>query len=232
MNFGREYARWAQKSPLMSNVIVATAKTVAADILVQNKIEGKSLKNLDYQRIGIFGAFGFFYLGIVQYGIYVKGVQRVFDKRALDKFCNSSVRDKIKDKIGLKILAWTIAIDSVAIQPFIYWPSYYVTKEVGYTVTNQSNECNIGYDDRDGSGSVVSNAMIKYSNNFWQDNLGMFAFWLPMDMIIYSVPLHLRLHLNHIISFGWVGLVSIFRGAKEPVADDDKEVISENIGTR
>ena len=63
--------------------------------------------------------------------------------------------------------------------------------------------------------SLVSSALTKYRNNFWQDNLGMCGFWLPMDLIIYSVPLHMRLHLNHGISFAWVALVSIFRGQKD-----------------
>ena len=56
----------------------------------------------------------------------------------------------------------------------------------------------------------------------------MCGFWLPMDVIIYSVPLHLRLHLNHIISFAWVALVSIFRGEEEEedvkIEDGDDDV--------
>ena len=101
--------RWAQRAPFSSQVAVATTKTIAADIVVQTAVEGKSLQNVDYRRVGVFGAFGFLYLGVVQYGLYVKGMQRVFDKAALEKFCSAPIREKIRDKVGLQILAGTIA---------------------------------------------------------------------------------------------------------------------------
>ena len=45
---------------------------------------------------------------------------------------HSTFRQKIKDKAGLKILAGTIALDFVVIQPFLYWPSYYAVKAIGF----------------------------------------------------------------------------------------------------
>jgi hypothetical protein len=216
------YVRWAKRAPFVSQVIVATGKTIAADVLVQTVVENRTLHEINMQRVGIFAGFGFLYLGVVQYGLYVKGMQRLFNKEALDKFCNAPIRQKIRDVTGLKILAGTIAIDFFAIQPFLYWPTYYVVKEIGYTGgLDGTRECR----SVEGSGAVaakvgvsstmVSSALTKYKNSFWEDNLGMCGFWLPMDMVIYSVPLHMRLHLNHTISFAWVALVSIFRGGNE-----------------
>lgn len=219
-SFGRAYLRWAARAPFSSQVAVATSKTVAADMLVQSQIEGKQLHEIDYRRVGIFGAFGFLYLGVAQYGIYVNCMQRVFDKVALDKFCNASFREKLRDKVGLQILAGTIAIDFVLIQPFLYWPAYYLVKEAGYQQKNEGGEKAADKSCDEDGGNFFSNAMSKYGKNCVDDNLGMCGFWLPMDMIIYSVPLHLRLHLNHIISFAWVAIVSVFRGDKEPTKDE------------
>ena len=213
MVFGA-YLRWAKRAPFMSQVAVATVKTMAADIIVQTTVEGKSLHDVNWRRVSIFGAFGCSYLGVAQYGLYVKGVQRIFDKRALEKFCNAPFLDKVRDRAGLKILGGTIALDFLLIQPLLYWPSYYCVKEIGYADNDHASN---GSDH-----GVLSSAMAKYRNNFWQDNLGMCGFWLPMDLIIYSVPLHLRLHLNHIISFSWVALVSFFRGDAEPVLTTTK----------
>ena len=118
----RAYAGWAARSPFMSQVVVATGKTVAADVLVQTTVEKRSLRDLNGSRICIFAGFGFLYLGVIQYGLYVKGMQRLFNKAVLENFCNAPLRQKIRDVQGLKILAATIALDFVAIQPFIYWP--------------------------------------------------------------------------------------------------------------
>lgn len=232
-SIARAYSSWAARAPFFSQVTVATLKTVAADMLVQTLVEKKSIADLDVRRLGVFAGFGCLYLGCAQYAIYVKGMSRLFNKAALDKFCNAPYREKIRDVTGLKILAGTIAIDFFAIQPFIYWPSYYLVKEVGYgddlTQPTNKDKLLLGNSvNKSGATLVMSDALpsIKYENtftsamgkyrkNFWEDNVGMCGFWLPMDLIIYSVPLHLRLHLNHGISFAWVALMSIFRGSKE-----------------
>ena len=242
--------RWAQRAPFSSQVAVATTKTVAADLLVQTAVEGKSFQDVNYRRVAVFGTFGCLYLGIVQYGLYVKGMQRIFDKVALDKFCNAPIREKMRDKAGLKILAGTIALDFFLIQPALYWPTYYAVKEVGLhdadaaggaagggaaggaaggadggadgvVVTAGTRESMNG----ESSPSVLGNALSKYRENFWEDNLGMCGFWLPMDIIIYSAPIHLRLHLNHIISFAWVGIVSLFRGDADDKNDQKKPIL-------
>ena len=248
--FGRAYMRWAQRAPFSSQVAVATTKTVAADLLVQTAVEGKSLQDVDYRRVAVFGAFGCLYLGIVQYGLYVKGMQRIFDKVTLEKFCNAPIREKIRDKAGLKILAGTIALDFFLIQPALYWPTYYAFKEVGFhdagaagggdaggdaggvdgvvgtagTRESVNGESSPSENEVEDDGSVLGNALSKYRKNFWEDNLGMCGFWLPMDIIIYSAPIHLRLHLNHIISFAWVGIVSLFRGDADDKNDQKKTI--------
>ena len=50
---------------------------------------------------------------------------------------------------------------------------------------------------------------------------------VSIDLIIYSVPIHLRLPLNHGASLAWTGIVSIFRGATEDENGDDRDMYNE-----
>ena len=38
------------------------------------------------------------YLGILQYGVYVKGFEYLFNKKVINRFCNAPFREKLKDK--------------------------------------------------------------------------------------------------------------------------------------
>ena len=84
------------KYPWTFGVGIATAKTGAADILVQKQIEKR--ENLDWQRVGLFTLFGFAYLGIVQYLIYVNLFSRLF--KNAEAFGKMPFREKIRNKEG------------------------------------------------------------------------------------------------------------------------------------
>ncbi|GMH51035.1 hypothetical protein TrRE_jg902 [Triparma retinervis] len=106
----------------------------------------------------------------------------------------------------MKVLGKQIALDFIVIQPIVYWPCYYTTKEFVKSPEPVAEGVK-----KDESGTF-SRAMTKYSKTFWIDNVGMLGFWFPADIIIYSVPMHLRLHLTHLVSFGWTVVLSTFRG--------------------
>jgi hypothetical protein len=185
------------RHPFLSQLVVATTKTSIADIIVQKQVEKR--ETIDWRRNLVFTSFGFGFLGFVGYGIYVKACSRLFP--AMGKFCNQTLREKLGNRAGLTALFQMIALDFVFIQPVIYWPVLYVFQESIQTQSENTSALD-----------VVKNAMAKVKANFWEDNLGMCAFWLPMDLIIYSAPLHLRMPLNHAISFIWVSVVSFMRG--------------------
>ena len=67
----------AKRYPFATQATVATLKTGAADILVQMQVEGRSWEEVDLRRSSLFFLFGFAYLGVAQWGIYVVGFQRV-----------------------------------------------------------------------------------------------------------------------------------------------------------
>eukprot|EP00122_Pirum_gemmata_P010807 Pgem_evm1s10003 len=96
-----------QANPFAAQVIIATVKTSIADIIVQKKVE-KS-ETIDWKRNALFICFGFSYLGLIQWVIYVRGFQRLFP--AMNKFCSQSMREKLKNREGLKALAGQIGLD-------------------------------------------------------------------------------------------------------------------------
>ena len=64
----------------------------------------------------------------------------------------------------------------------------------------------------------------RYKVTFWEDNFGMSYFWIPANVIIFSVPLHLRLPMTHFFSFWWCMILSFWRGAQEGKEDADEVV--------
>ena len=64
--------------PFAFQLFVATAKTSAADLVVQVVAERKSLSEIDWKRNGIFVVFGFAYLGGFQYWLMVNKYRQWF----------------------------------------------------------------------------------------------------------------------------------------------------------
>jgi hypothetical protein len=83
--------------PFYFGVGVSCAKTSFSDYLVQTVVERK--EKVDWKRNAAFAAFGFFYLGGVQYGIYVNLFGRMFPNAAA--FAAKPIREKLKDFRGI-----------------------------------------------------------------------------------------------------------------------------------
>jgi len=194
-----------RRFPFSAQIFIATTKTAAADLITQTCIEKKKWEDVDWKRVSVFTLFGFVYLGVIQWGIYVVAYKRIF--KHMDKFCNQSVREKLKNKAGMMEVVQQIAIDTVLICPLLYIPLYYVLKK---GVERSSPDTFIQLDKE-----TVSEAMGTYKKNFFEDNFGMLFFWLPADVVIYSVPLWLRLPLNHTVSFAWCCIMSFVRGGSD-----------------
>lgn len=184
----------------------ATVQTVSADLIVQTCVENRrpnsSSNPIDYRRAATFTAFGFGYNGVAQYMIYVKLFRRLWCKKVMDRFCNATFSQKLKDRAGQRQVLQQIGLDFLLIQPVIYWPSYYFCKTLTLEPSARPKD------------SLISSSWTIYRPNMYEDNVGMCAFWLPMDLVIYSLPIHLRMHATHGIAFAWVGVVSLFRGGE------------------
>ena len=97
-----------------------------------------------------------------------------------------------------------IFIAQCVAQPLMYLPTFYICKEVimgDYEYLRLQDWKHASYV-----------AMKKYAGTFWIDNVGMLSFWVPADIVIYSVPIWIRLPLSHTISFIWTAVLSAYRG--------------------
>jgi len=189
------------KYPWTFGVGIATAKTGAADILVQKQIEKR--EKLDWQRVGLFTLFGFAYLGIVQYLIYVNLFSRLF--KNAEAFGKMPFRQKIRNKEGLKDLGKQIVVDMFVHGPLFFFPCYYIAKEsIQGDASVVSNP-----------GKVMKKAMEKYGLNYWDDWLALWKIWIPGDALVFALPLWARLPANHAISFVYMCILSFMRGSEE-----------------
>lgn len=132
------------------------------------------------------------------------------------RFANLPWREKLPlspvNKLGWIDVGKQAFLDNFVHYTFLYFPVFYIFKN-----TFQSSASN-----NDGGGAAfgTSNALVgamrQYQQNFWGDNMAMWTLWIPADILIYSVPLWLRLPLNHGISLAWIMILSFMRG-------DDKQ---------
>mmetsp|Transcript_42300 Transcript_42300/g.92706 ORF Transcript_42300/g.92706 Transcript_42300/m.92706 type:complete len:269 (+) Transcript_42300:144-950(+) len=190
------YASFAKTYPNANNVLIATLKTAAADLLAQTVIGGASLGEVDWQRSFLFCVFGALYLGIFQYWYQVNVFKKVFTN--VESFTTQPWKDKLTDGPGLTSLAAQIAVD-LTVLSFIYLPAFYVFKA---SVFSGSADPTVW----------ASSGLGNYQANFAKDALDVVRVWGPADLIIFSVPLYLRLPVRHVVSFVWTAYLSFVRG--------------------
>eukprot|EP00931_Biecheleriopsis_adriatica_P006420 TRINITY_DN107826_c0_g1_i1.p1 TRINITY_DN107826_c0_g1~~TRINITY_DN107826_c0_g1_i1.p1 ORF type:complete len:280 (-),score=44.69 TRINITY_DN107826_c0_g1_i1:35-802(-) len=192
-----------KRKPFATNVIVATVKTSVADLIVQ-KAEGKS--EIDWQRNGAFTLFGFAYLGIAQWFIYVTMFAKLCPNAV--RFSNLTWAEKLKDRAGQIDLIKQVCLDNFVHYTFVYYPVFYVIKEF-------INSSVLATDSEKPADNMISRALNKYRGNCVQDNLYMWSLWVPGDLIVYAVPIWMRLPLNHAISLAWTMILSNLRGSEK-----------------
>mmetsp|Transcript_27266 Transcript_27266/g.58594 ORF Transcript_27266/g.58594 Transcript_27266/m.58594 type:complete len:287 (-) Transcript_27266:292-1152(-) len=200
---------FAERNPFVFQLGVATAKTSAADILVQVVVDKKKWNEIDYKRNAIFVVFGFAYLGGFQYWLMVNKFNKWFPTRT--RFAKLPLAEKVKDVAGMMDAAKMVAFDVFVHLPLIYFPSYYTCKEI---VTGTSWNPLVW----------VKDGCTKYWNNKEEDCLAMIKLWGPSDCIQFSMPIHISMPFRHMVSFFWTAYVSFTRGGVE---DDEQEGASQ-----
>jgi len=197
------------KYPWTFGVSIATIKTGIADIFVQKQVEKR--EEIDWKRVGLFTFFGFAYLGIVQYLIYVNLFSHLFKNAAA--FGKMPFREKIRNKDGLKDLGKQIVVDMFVHGPLFFFPCYYIAKESIQGSNNVLQQ----------PGDVVKKAMQKYGKNYWDDWIALWQIWIPGDAFVFALPLWARLPANHAISFVYMCILSFTRGAEEEEDGDESK---------
>ena len=189
------YVEFAKANPFANNILIATTKTAAADLLAQTVIAQTPLAEVDIQRSLLFCMFGAFYLGAFQYLYQVQVFKRLFD---VDSFTEQPWADKLKDIPGLQALGAQTGLD-LAVLTFVYLPTFYIFKASVFSGSVDPSVC-------------FSSGMDSYHMNFSKDEADLIKVWLPADLVCFSVPLYLRLPVRHVVSFVWTAYLSFARG--------------------
>lgn len=195
---GLSYVAWARANPLANNLLIATAKTSAADLVTQIVVERKSWAEVDWKRNTVFCMFGFVYLGGFQYWYQVNVFTRLFP--GIERFTSQPWLAKLRDGPGLRALAAQVIFDCGVLLS-VYLPVFYVFKASIFS-------------DRVDPAEWFSTGISNFRRNFSSDALDLVKVLGTADAICFSVPLWLRLPVRHVFSFFWTAYLSFIRGSK------------------
>lgn len=187
--------------PFAFGIGISTSKTSFADLLVQTVIEKK--EKIDWKRNLAFASFGCFYLGGIQYALYVPIFGRMFPNAA--SFAAKSVKDKLKDVKGQIALGAQVFIDQCVHHPLMYFPVFYMTKEF---VTSGGNP-------------DFGKALSVYRGNMKEDLLALWKIWVPATLVNFAfMPMWGRIPCVAATSALWTCVLSAMRGGDVIHSDD------------
>lgn len=180
------------KHPLAFGIVISTFKTSASDLLVQTIVEQK--KEIDWKRNAAFAAFGCFYLGGVQYALYVPIFGRLFPNAA--KFAAKPIREKVKDTKGLIALCGQVFLDQFVHHPLMYFPVFYGTRELVMSDKPDLMRC-----------------MKQYRENMAEDLVACWKIWVPSTFANFAfMPMWARIPWVAGTSLVWTCILSAMRG--------------------
>jgi hypothetical protein len=154
--------------PFAFGVVLSGTKTSFSDLLVQKVVEQKEWKDINWKRNAAFASFGFLYLGGVQYALYVPIFGRLFPQAA--SFAMKDIRAKLKDRLGLFQLGAQVFIDQCIHHPLMYFPCFYITKEL--VMSPQPD---------------IRKAVETYRGNMKDDLQALWKVWIPGMLINFAL---------------------------------------------
>ena len=185
------------KYPLAFGVVLSGFKTSFSDLLVQKVVERK--EKIDWRRNASFAAFGFLYLGGIQYALYVPIFGRLFPNAA--KFAAKPLKQKVKDGAGLFNLGLQTFLDQCIHHPLMYFPAFYITRELVMGAKNDSGKPEIG------------RVLNEYRKNMKEDLIALWKIWVPATLFNFAfMPMHLRIPFAAGVSLLWTCILSTMRG--------------------
>ena len=187
--------------PFAFGIGISTVKTSFSDYLVQTVIEKK--EKIDWKRNLAFASFGFFYLGGIQYTLYVPIFGRMFPNAA--SFAAKKMKDKLKDVRGQFALVSQVFIDQCVHHPLMYFPAFYMTKEF---VTSNGNP-------------DFGKALTTCKQNMKEDLLALWKIWVPATLLNFAfMPMYMRIPCVAATSAVWTCVLSAMRGGDVIHSDD------------
>ena len=179
--------------PFAFGVVFSGAKTSISDLMAQKLVEQR--ETVDWKRNMAFAAFGFFYLGGVQYAIYVPIFGRIFP--TIKPFTAKSIRDKMKDVRGMFECAAQVFLDQCVHHPLMYFPAFYCTREL------------VVHSDK----PDLMKCLREYRNNIKEDLLALWTIWVPATLFNFAfMPMWARIPTVATTSLVWSVILSTMRG--------------------
>jgi Mpv17 / PMP22 family len=188
LSFLERHAFWV-------GVSITTVKAVLADLLTQFVLEqGKNnvvpYRVWNYQRTLVFGAFGLFYQGMVQYAIVNWFWERIFP--------GTKPRAVVS-----KICAMNLVSD-----PLLFMPTFYIFHQ--FMMTTGGGTGNAG---AASVAATVQAALLSYKANCVMDWRNSWMIWFPGHAVTYGVlPPHQRIPWMAFLSFFYMCVLSYTRG--------------------
>ena len=181
---------------------MATAKTALADVFTQKVLEKR--EHLDFRRVGVFTAFGFFYLGLFQYKLYVTLFSKWFSGTA--RFANQPLAAKLKDTRANSTfssrLHLTTLCTSNGFSQFITSSS---SPSLTKTITSSTH--------REPSRQFRARQVLEELSRRLDGILENLDYW--RCLCYGAVPVVDAVPANHAISFVYVIVLSFMRGAND-----------------
>jgi len=188
------------RKPLAFGVGFSCIKTSFADLLVQRYVEKR--ETIDWRRNSAFGLFGLFYLGGVQYFLYVNVFGRLFPKA--EAFATKPISQKLRDTAGQITMIKQVVLDQAVHHPILYFPCFYLMKEVVM-------------------GGKPEDAYKKYRVNMVEDIIALWKIWVPATAINFTfMPMWGRIPFVATTSLFWTCLLSYMRGNDPAVLPKEK----------
>lgn len=206
---------WAlpRAHPFVTNLCLATLNASGADLLTQTAVEPGVC--VDWSRTGVFALFGLTYLGGVQWLVHVKLYAYLFP--TMTTFTQLSFAEKLRHRAGLWGAAKQVAFDVGFHLPFMYFPAFYTLKAALQQTRQDAAASKLPPSPWAAwAWACLQEGHVKYRANFWSDVKAMALVWVPADVVVFAVPLWLRLPTRHCVSFGWNAYLSFTRGAAAP----------------
>lgn len=209
---------FAKKYPMAFGMIFTGCKTALADFIVQTAVEGKNLETNNWRRTGVFGAFGFFYMGGAQYLFYVNVLGYLFPRAAT--FAAQPMRKKMKDFKGQAAVVGQTALEQFVHTPLCFFPAYYIFKESCLGDPKKREEAGQG---------IVTYALTHYMGNFKYDMFADMGIWIPSHIINFTfMPMHLRIPWVATTSFVYCMVLSYMRGGSHECNTETEDTNVEN----
>jgi predicted amino acid-binding ACT domain protein len=188
------------KYPMAFGVVLSGSKTSFSDLLVQKVVERR--EEVDWRRNAAFASFGFFYLGGIQYTLYVTVFGRLFPNAA--SFAAKPLAQKVRDVKGIASLVGQVFLDQCIHHPLMYFPAFYCTKEI------------VMADKPD-----ILKVLTEYRKNMSEDLAALWKIWVPATLFNFAfMPMHLRIPFVAGVSLLWTCVLSTMRGGDVAHGED------------